>query len=312
MSLDTIWDFSQFVDQWRQDGKLTESPPEVVPNEDIKAIGEEIKSLSTFENYLKFPAPIPLPPDPVPTIENKKTAANRSSRMKPTLIGVSIVKPKAIYRSSSKVITPKQSTAHQKRAQFFEASPSSITITNFTLWNQHVVRFTLQNKSNKSSGYHLKSPVDSCFVLQALGDVKTSVIKPGLTVNFSLTFTPTQPRDYLDEIVFIPGPDEIPTIIQINCYRDPPKLILPSLVDIGAVLVHSQKHGEFVIKNQGGLASFSLSSPNGKEETTIYRDQYFSLLPSRFTLDHDEEVIISVSFFPTLPGFSICSLFSIF
>lgn len=151
-------------------------------------------------------------------------------------------------------------------------------------------------------------PSDPSFYVHVLDQVETSHIRPGLHLNLEVTFTPNEPRDYKDQILIIPGPDEPPTTITLDCYRDPPKLVLPDIIELGATLVHNLKTGTFTITNQGGLADFNILSNLGIEnDQGQYQDGAFVLAPSTFTLEHNEETTITISFKPTEQGFTSVS-----
>ena len=228
-----------------------------------------------------------------------------------------IIRPKWTNQTKSKTIT--QARSIEKQGPIFVANPDQIRVVNFSLLGPtntshsnsannsskppaYIRTFTLQNISSHTHGFQIRGPKDPAFHYRILEDIENSLIRPGLHLTFEVTFTPTEPRDYEDSIMIVPGPEEVPTIISINCYRDPPILELDDVVSLGSTLVFSKKSGSFQITNRGGIAFFSFSSTTGREDSLVYTDGPFSLVPAQFQLDRDQSIEIQINFKPVEEG----------
>lgn len=293
-----VWDFSNVISNWRSNLDLSSTIEGDSANEFINQIQSEIDDLQNFSKFLKIPPPTPLPPDPTPP-PPARVKSPSSSREK-----IPIVKP----RIAAKSVVPAKTRLILPKKPVFVSDPARLEVVNYNLNQKYELEFNLQNVSKKTSSFQMKVPKDSAFFLQVVDDVPTSQIVPGLYLTLRLSFTPTEPRDYLDEITFLPAPEEIPTVVPINCYRDPPILVLPDVVDLGATLVYSQKVLSFTIENTGGIAFFSIHSNYGREESFKLSRWSISIIPSQFELKRNAQMTIHVSFKPLEPGFHSVSL----
>ena len=186
-----------------------------------------------------------------------------------------------------------------KPTAIFNANPSELKVVNFTLQKRYTMKFKLQNVSTHTHGFQVRGPADPAFSYRIVEEVDTSRVRPGLHLTFEVTFLPTEPKDYESSILILPGENEIATAISIRCYRDPPKLQLANIVDLGATLVYSSKNGAFTVKNTGGRAAFSFHSVTGHEDSPAYTDGALSLVPAEFELDRGESIGINVRFKPS-------------
>ena len=187
-----------------------------------------------------------------------------------------------------------------KKKPIFKATPDVIEIPNFTVSRVYKMKFTIQNVSDHTKSYQVNGPKDPAFSFRILDKSGSSLVRPGLNVPFEVTFAPTEPRDYYDNIVIITEGE--PVLVKLNCYRDKPILELPDLVNLGSALVYSTTTGSFTITNHGGIAFFSLKSTTGREASLSYTDGPFTLSPSQFELGHEETVEITVRFRPSKDG----------
>ena len=163
-----------------------------------------------------------------------------------------------------------------KKKPIFKATPDVIEIPNFTVSRVYKMKFTIQNVSDHTKSYQVNGPKDPAFSFRILDKSGSSLVRPGLNVPFEVTFAPTEPRDYYDNIVIITEGE--PVLVKLNCYRDKPILELPDLVNLGSALVYSTTTGSFTITNHGGIAFFSLKSTPysncGKEEGFFVSSEY--------------------------------------
>lgn len=211
-----------------------------------------------------------------------------------------IVKPRDPFH-----LHPARQIVHKvphKFEYYFKANPSELKVVNYTLHKEYVLTFTLQNITSKTRGFQLIGPEDKGFSFRIIEGVENSQIRPGLYITFEVIFYPDEPRDYDSEFLFISGPDGPVTKVPIHCFRDPPVLSLPDIVDLNSSLLYSSEKGEFTITNTGGVATFSFKSSTGRESNDCYVDGPFKLYPSRFRLERGESIDIGISFSPITTG----------
>jgi hypothetical protein len=305
-----IWDFSPLLESWGERAKTPTAPEEgytQITEQMQKELDDIAAQLSLLDasdtttlnslNLLTIPVPPPTPPM-IPPVQQ----APRFSMVKlpPLVTKPLIVKPKEPMQMRAKAVSVSRAALHS--GPIFKATPDRITVVNFTLATEYVRRFTLQNISSHTHGFQIRGPTHPAFQFRILEEIPNSEIRPGLHLTFEVIFTPMDPQDYETSIVIIPGEHEIQTVITLRCYRDPPDLQLPPTVNLGATLVHSAKSGEFTIKNDGGIAFFSFSSPTGHENSLIFVDSPFSLAPSEFELNHGESIRVKIEFKPSQTG----------
>jgi hypothetical protein len=312
-----IWDFSALFESWSgkppTQPRPTDNYAEVTERmqQEMDEISSQIALLDSGDptalsnlHLLTIPPSTSTHSEPD---ESPSLAANQRLGIPvvklPPLSPVSKPAPKAKesmqMRSKRVVATPIKEPPNRP---VFRATPSELKVVNFELSREYYLKFTLQNCSSHTCGFHLRSPADPAFRIRILDEVKNSEVRPGLHLTFEVVFFPTEPRDYHGSISIIPGPDLAVTTILLRCYRDPPVLHLPGTVDLGATLVYSVKPGEFTIANRGGIAHFELHSPSGHEESETYTDGAFSLVPSQFELNRGQSITINVQFKPVTTG----------
>ena len=333
-----VWDFSSLLDSWSRAqtpaGQQLESFAEI--SEQMQKELDEISSqialldtddpatLSSLQLLTPPPQTVPVvepstpPPEPVTV---KKEKASTPSRLPPlTKTNKSFATPKPTR--VKEIVQPRAKELIQTRAKktyraryvpppgapVFKATPDKLSVVNFSLSTPYVMKFTLQNLTTKSRGFQVRGPKDPAFSFRVVEDVDTSLIRPGLHLTFEVTFFPTEPRDYEGSILILAGDGDPPTAVSLYCYRDPPQLVMPDIVDLGATLVHSVKEGSFTVTNQGGIAFFSFFSVTGREDSLIFTDGAFSLTPSQFQLDRGQSVDINIRFKPGSEGDHSASL----
>lgn len=219
-----------------------------------------------------------------------------------------IIKPKTPQKTLSRTfeksgkIAAEKSPSTENLKPVFKATPANMEVVNFHLFQLYSQEFYLQNVDFKTHGFQVKFPDDPAFSVRFEDSSVSSRTISGLGIKFTVNFKPTNPQDYDQEIVFIPDNGAQPTIVKLHCYRDPPRLKHPDIVDLGATLVHSLKPGKFTIKNDGGIAFFSFSSPTGRDDNMMFTNGSFTLIPSQFQLQHGESKEIEVKFRPVEPG----------
>jgi hypothetical protein len=315
-----IWDFSSLLESWSRKPATPVKQPDNYSEiteqmqKELDEISSQIALLDSADpatlidlRLLTIPAPRPPTPPPEPeesTVYTRLQIRTQSQAKLPPLTSVSAkpaAKPKESMQMRAKrvVATP---TKEPPNRPIFKATPSELKVVNFDLSKEYLLRFTLQNVSSHTCGFHLRGPADPAFRIRILDEVKNSEVRPGLQLTFEVIFFPTEPRDYDGSIAIIPGPDLVVTNIVLRCYRDPPQLVHPDIVDLGATLVFSVKPGEFTITNRGGIAFFELRSPTGRDGSVTYTDGAFSLVPSQFELNRGDSVTINVQFKPVATG----------
>jgi len=184
----------------------------------------------------------------------------------------------------------------------FKAIPPDLRVVNFSLKTEYILTFIVQNISATTHGFQLRGPRDAAFKFEILERVSNAMIRPGLHMSFRVVFFPQEPRDYEDKFLIIPGEGEEITEVSLRCYRDPPVLALPGVVDVESVLVHATEKRSFEIVNTGGMALFSLHSASGTERGSLFVDGPFVLSPSQFELRDGESIVVGVEFSPVAEG----------
>lgn len=249
------------------------------------------------ENPEKIVINIPEKPS---LINTTKLATQKSPR---------IIKPKTPQKNTiartmekSQKSIPEKSPSTENLKPVFKCTPEKMEVVNFHLSELYSQEFYLQNVDFKTHGFQVKFPKKKAFSVQFDESSVSSRTISGLGIKFTVNFKPTKPKDYDQEIVFIPDNGAPPTIVKLHCYRDPPNLSHPDVVDLGATLVHSLKPGKFTITNKGGIAFFSFSSATGRDDNMMFINGSFTLIPSQFQLQHGESKEIEVKFRPVEPG----------
>ena len=189
-----------------------------------------------------------------------------------------------------------------KFEQFFRADPPELKVVNFKLFTEYIFTFIIQNITSNTRGFQLRGPQDKAFKFRILEDVENTLIRPGLHLTFEVIFYPEEHRDYESQFLFIPGPDDPITTVPIRCFRDPPALTLPDIVDLNSSLVYSSQKGQFTITNTGGFATFSFQSKSGRPINGSFIDGPFTLTPATFDLGPDQSITIDITFSPIKPG----------
>lgn len=316
-----VWDFSSLLDGLSRGG-----PPSTSQNDTISELSaqmqQELDAISSQLNLLDSNPTAPPPPGllitPAPRLISPRIAPETSARVSARSDCPSSARsrlpplPDIVHRPYE----PRDNGPIETRSKrpfrarpvappnqpIFKATPNALGVANFSLATKYVMHFSLQNLSTRSRGFRIQAPRDPAFSFRVIEDVTTSVISPGLRLNFEVFFEPTDPRDYEDSIVILAGDDVPPTEVSLRCYRDPPELALPDEVDLGETLVHSVKAAMFTITNHGGIAFFEVSSKNGREGSLTLVDGAFALRPSQFQLEPGESVDVEVKFRPIEKG----------
>lgn len=280
--------------------------------EDTKAFNLTIQQIQNDENHKIITPP-----------STERTAPRHNSRAKPKSSNSNLKQTQSESKSarSSKSTVSKNKTRVTSKLPplktaksisnqpIFQAKPNELSLANFSLSTEYKFRFTLQNISSRPHGFQVRGPSDSSFNFRIIEKVNTSSILPGLFVTFEVTFIPTEPRDYDTKLIFITGDsdpekdvDNTQTVVSFRCYRDPPQLEVPDLVDLKSTIINSSKSGSFKITNRGGIAFFCFQSKSGREDSLMYSDGPFTLIPSQFQLATDETIEITLRYKPTSVG----------
>lgn len=333
-----IWDFSNLLENWNKDASSTEGETREFPevqtqlNTELAKLQQELDSLNNpssttkvENNFLTIPLP-PLSSDQTPTqtprqtenlldkllpeVKNPKRKIESALNKRPKPIAqltkpiqnqqTKIVKPREPFQlHPMKQIKPK---VIHKFDQFFRADPPELKLINFKINTEYIFTFIIQNITSNTKGFQLRGPTDKAFKFKIIEEVENTLIRPGLHLTFEVIFYPEEPRDYESQFLFIPGPDDPITTVPIRCFRDPPSLSLPDIVDLNSSLVFSSQKGEFTITNNGGFANFSFQSKSGRTVNDLFVDGPFTLWPSTFELGPDQSITIEISFSPKKKG----------
>lgn len=333
-----IWDFSSLIQDWNQNNTPNEREsreyPEVQSQLDTELLKlqkqlDSLNNPSSTSNVENNFLTIPLPPlsseqtpsqtprqtenlldKLIPEVKTPKRKIESALNKRPKPIAqltkpvqnqqTRIVKPREPFQlHPMKQIKPK---IIHKYEYFFRADPPELKVVNFTLNTEYILTFTIQNITSNTKGFQLKVPHDKAFRFRILEDIENTLIRPGLHLTFEVIFYPEEPRDYESQFQFIPGPDDPITTVPIRCFRDPPSLSLPEVVDLNSSLVYSSQSGQFTIINNGGLAYFSFQSKNGRSINDSYVDDAFTLSPASFELNPGQSITIDISFSPIRTG----------
>ena len=331
-----VWDFTELLKGWTRTTGSDEKPLREYPEVEDQ-MNTELTNLTTDVKLLECPAFSSRPTsrcltplEPLEPLEPLKgTTEGTPAKAKDTrdqnkhqnqIPGARMIKkpynPSRIIKPKEPIQVRTKRPATVQRATrpgpIFKANPPELRVVNFTVNTEYELIFTLQNVSDTTNGFQLRAPKDAAFTFRILEESEHSLIRPGLHMTFRVIFHPQEPRDYKDKFEILPGPGKDPTIVPIKCYRDPPVLCVPDIVDMGSSFIHSHVRGTFEVVNKGGVALFSFHSATGRETETSYVDGPFSLSPGSFELAHGESIVVEVEFSPHETGdykasFEICA-----
>ncbi|XP_038149593.1 deleted in lung and esophageal cancer protein 1 [Cyprinodon tularosa] len=196
-------------------------------------------------------------------------------------------------------------------APVFQAKPSVISFTEYSLGQVYESTLKLQNVTSTSRHVRVIPPTTSYFSING-GRFPSDggIIAPGLSCKYTLRFTPDSLGDY-EDFIMVETDSEQPLKVPIKAHRPPPVLTLPRVVDCGHCLVGGVKIVELRCQNVGLspgdfciIAKDQWPASNLRSlATTYYSEQPpFAVGPSLFTLQPGETTRVEVVFFPTTQG----------
>uniref|UniRef100_A0A3Q2G6I4 Deleted in lung and esophageal cancer protein 1 Ig-like domain-containing protein n=1 Tax=Cyprinodon variegatus TaxID=28743 RepID=A0A3Q2G6I4_CYPVA len=136
-------------------------------------------------------------------------------------------------------------------APVFQAKPSVISFTEYSLGQVYESTLKLQNVTSTSRHVRVIPPTTSYFSING-GRFPSDggIIAPGLSCKYTLRFTPDSLGDY-EDFIMVETDSEQPLKVPIKAHRPPPVLTLPRVVDCGHCLVGGVKIVELRCQNVG-------------------------------------------------------------
>ncbi|KAM6900472.1 deleted in lung and esophageal cancer protein 1 [Xenentodon cancila] len=201
-----------------------------------------------------------------------------------------------------------QHRATDDPAPVFLPNPSVVTFTDYNVG--HVYKTTLELRNMTSSSRHVRiTPPTTPYFSIGLGRFPSegSVVAPGMSCKYALSFTPDSLGDYKDFIV-VETPAESVLVVPIEARRPPPILTLSRVLDCGYCLVGGVKFVEFLCQNVGlSTGTFCIipksqwpaSNLRSVVGTYFTEQPPFAVAPSFFVLQPGEATVVEVVFFPT-------------
>ena len=187
--------------------------------------------------------------------------------------------------------------------------PEIVSFKEYDVGLIYRVHVELRNNCSLSKRIGILPPSTKIFSISDIKyprGLKGGLIAPGMTVEFSVSFSPDNLGNFNDSIrVFTDGLGSFD--IPLVAAREPPSLTLPGVLDSRYCFVGLEKTVHFLCKNVGGPGRFRLVSESdwpehetvieGKDNSILVGD-CFSVSPADFQLGPGEECTFCVSFRP--------------
>ncbi|XP_052246606.1 deleted in lung and esophageal cancer protein 1-like isoform X3 [Dreissena polymorpha] len=246
-----------------------------------------LKNLNAMTNYQRNPRYIPpsaLPPG------------------KASLIKMQKAKPKEVGIQQK----PETSPEPKEPSQVFLVSPPAVVFTNYKIGQVYELTLTLKNVSSCIRQCRAL-PASTTYFSIGLGQFpgEHGLVAPGMSCHYAVRFNPDSLRDFNDEIK-IQTQSREPIIVPLLGRRPPPKLTVPSVLDIGYCLVGGCQVTQFVLKNHGGHGRFCIM-PSSAWPTTNFKSVVrngnvpippFDVRPSVLDVGPDQTALMEIVFQP--------------
>lgn len=213
------------------------------------------------------------------------------------------------YNPSSKEIGIKPDLGDEKKKEpslIFLVSPPIVKFTNYKSGQVYELTLELKNVSAVLRQCRALPPTTSYFSI-GLGQFpgEHGLVAPGMSCHYAVRFAPDSLKDYDDEIR-IQTQSSSPIIVPVQGRRQPPKLTLPKVLDIGYCLVGGYQVVQFIVKNQGGSGRFCImnrsSWPAHNFKSVVTNGSVslppFDVRPSVLELMKGESGVLEVVFSP--------------
>ena len=130
-----------------------------------------------------------------------------------------------------------------------------------------------------------------------------SQLAPGMAAKITVRFQPDSLANYEDFCTVLSEGGKFK--VKLWAHRPPPKLSIPSNLNVGACLVGDAKRKTFNCLNEGGKARFRMMLEEDWPIPTMAQDKIhalktppFIISPTAFDLDHGEAVTLTVDYSP--------------
>ncbi|KAL4222937.1 Deleted in lung and esophageal cancer protein 1 [Mactra antiquata] len=155
-------------------------------------------------------------------------------------------------------------------SQVFLVSPPAVVFSDYKIGQVYELTLTLKNVSACIRQCRAL-PATTNFFSIGLGQFpgEHGLVAPGMSCHYAIRFNPDSLRDFDDEIK-IQTQSREPIIVPLLGRRPPPKLTIPSVLDVGHCLVGGCHVVQFIVKNEGGHGRFCIM-PSSAWPTTNFK-----------------------------------------
>ncbi|CAG2230526.1 unnamed protein product [Mytilus edulis] len=154
------------------------------------------------------------------------------------------------YNPVSKQVGIKPDLGDEKKKEpslIFLLSPPIVKFTNYKSGQVYELTLELKNVSAVLR--------DSQF------PGEHGLVAPGMSCHYAIRFAPDSLKDY-DDVIRIQTQSSAPILVPLQGRREPPKLTLPKVLDVGYCLVGGYHVAQFIVKNHGGNGRFCVLNRN--------------------------------------------------
>jgi len=192
---------------------------------------------------------------------------------------------------------------------YFVAQPSVVEFLDYAVGGVYEKTLYLRNSTAVARGITILPPATQFFSFTEIKypSKMTGQMAPGMAAKITIKFTPDSLGNYEDVVTAICEGGRFQ--VKIWAHRPPPKLSIPTTLNVGACLVGDAKGKTFHCKNLGGKARFRLMLEEDYPMPQMSQDKIpslsmppFTLYPTAFDLDHGEAVTIHVDYVPLSLG----------
>ncbi|KAK2147788.1 hypothetical protein LSH36_535g01010 [Paralvinella palmiformis] len=245
----------------------------------------DLANLQAKVEYLKNPRHIP------PSAVGAPKVLNKPCKKKAKEIGIKIVPDKESPKEPSVV---------------FEPIPAIVTFSEYKVGAVYELPLELKNISSVLRPVRVIPPKTQYFSI-SLGQFpgEQGLVAPGMSCRYMIRFSPDSLVDF-DDSVTIQTQSSTSLVVKLQGRRPPPKLTIPSTINVGQCLIGGIKVGQFHLKNEGGPGKFCMMSKlawpsnNLKSATALGTVIIvpFEVRPPFFELDRGQSIVLEVLFAP--------------
>lgn len=236
----------------------------------------------------------------------------KNPRSDPSAVSMMLVKSKNVQQSvgqqaEDRFASPGRTNAINKTPLFI-AEPASIEFANYEIGEKCTASILFRNISSVSRFVRVIPPGTTVFSITPLvypPRCKNGCVAPGVGVTAEVSFTPTSLGDFSDQLLVETegGSYEV----RLTARREPPRLSIPDVINIGACLVGDAMRVVLPCTNKGGPGVFKLlpkelypDVPEDTDWTTMgcVRIPPFTIYPVWFSLAHNETVDLNFEYVP--------------